>query len=355
MYPNYEFPSSRQLRRINPEKIGNLQRDRPTFRLFPTRERQQWRLEWEQRDNYRGFQQLRGLNGQPSYVNMVGFKRFSQEPGVFGEFMGVDEMQMTVRASAGPQGIGAIDDQTLNRPIDIADLVTERQDYLNAREVDLQEWMGWAILEAGTFTIVGPTGAVFAATFPLQQATFSDWSNHTTATVLGDLLGTKLLARGKSVSFGAGAELYVNAVGVTHVILNNNPADLGGMRPPSAAGGLFRVGVPMTLGDANTIFTSQGVPSIVEYDEAYNRESDGALINWIPDDVGVLVGRRTNGDPIGEYHMVRNINNAGAAAGRYTKVIDTLDREVPRSITVHQGHNGGHVVFYPSALVRVVF
>jgi hypothetical protein len=222
---------------------------------------------------------------------------------------------------------------------------------LNARETDLLEWMGWALLLNGTFTLLGPTGAKFAATFPIQTATLSDWSVHNTATPLGDLLGITLLARGKSVSFGAGAQLFENAVSVNHIILNNNTADIGGMR--ASLGGIARTGTPITLEDANKLFTAQTVATVINYDEGYLRESDGAFTIWIPDDQGVLVGRRANGEPVGEYHMVRNINNANAAPGRYTKVIDTVDREIPRTISVHQGHNGGHVVYYPSAIIRV--
>lgn len=346
---NFKYPKSALLRRINPEKIINLQRPRPTFRLFPVQERQQWRLEWEQRDNYRGFQQLRGLDGQPSYVRMLGFNRFSQEPGVFGEYMRLDEAQMTMRAAMSV-GLGEFED-SVARPVDISDLVTVRQDYLNARETDLLEWMGWAILLNGTFTLLGPTGAKFAATFPIQNATLSDWSVHNAATPLGDLLGITLLARGKSVSFGAGAELFENAISVSHILLNNNTADIGGMR--AALGGIARTGTPINIEDANKLFTSQQVATIINYDEGYMRESDGAFTVWIPNDEGVLVGRRTNGEPVGEYHMVRNINNANATPGRYTKVIDTVDREVPRTISIHQGHNGGHVVYYPSAIIRV--
>lgn len=337
---NYQYPISRQLRRINPEKIQDLQRPRPTYRIFPVRETQEWRLEWEQRDNWRGFQQLRGLNGQPSYVKLQGLKRFSQEPGVFGEFMEVDEAQMTTRAQLAPEGA----------PVDIADLILERQEYLNAREVDLLEWQHWAILLNGTFTILGPTGAEFAATFPIQTVTFSDWSNHATATPLADLLGLKILQRGRSVNFGTRAEAWGNSTTTSHALLNTNPADLGGMRV--AAGSLFRTGTPMALEDANRIFVDQGVPQLREYDEGYNRESDGAFQLWLPDDVLSIWGQRTNGDPIGEYRMVRNINNDRNAPGRYTKVIDTLEREVPRKISVHQGHNGGVVLYYASAIIR---
>lgn len=338
---NYQYPTSKQLRRINAEKIQDLQRPRPTFRLFPVVERQEWRVEWEQRDNWRGLQQLRGLNGEPSYVKLVGLKRYSQEPGVFGEYMTVDEKQMTTRASLNL-------DQT--QVVDIADLVIERQEYLNARETDLLEWMHWAILLNGTFTILGPTGAEYAATFPIQTAAFSDHSNLATAVPLRDFLGLKLLQRNRSVNFGARAEAFLNSVSLNNILLNNNAADLGGMR--ASLGGIARTGVPLNLEDTNKIFTAQGVPTLNEYDEGYNRESDGAMQLWIPDDVIVIVGRRANGDPVGQHHMVRNVNNPRNEAGRYTKVIDNLDRDVPRKISVHQGHNGGLVLWYPSSIIR---
>lgn len=337
---NYQYPTSRQLRRINPERIVNLQRSRPTFRLFPVREYQEWRLEWEQRDNYRGFQQLRGLNGEPSYVKMVGIKRYSSEPGVFGEYMTLDEKQMTTRASLYNEA----------QTVDVSDLVLERQGYLNARETDLLEFIHWTCLLNGTITIAGPTGAEYKTTFPLQTAAFSDHSVRNTATPLADFLGLKTLTRGKSVSFGSNAEAYMNSTMTAHIMLNNNAADLGGMR--ASLGGIARTGTPITIEEANRLFTAQGTPVIVEYDEGYNRESDGAYTLWLPDDVIVVVGRRTNGDPLGEYRMVRNVNNPSNAAGRYTKVIDNLNRDVPRKISVHQGHNGGLVVFYPSAIVK---
>jgi hypothetical protein len=348
---NYFYPSSRTLRRIAPERIVDLQRPRPTFQVFPVRDYPVWRLEWEQRDNYRGFQQLRGLNGQPSYVTMVGARRFSQEPAVFGEYMAVDEQQMTVRAQMAGTAIGNItaEEESAFGPVDISDLVRERQDYLGLRETDLLEWQHWAMLLNGTFTLLGPLGAVYAATFAVQTATFSDWTDHVNATPYQDLLGLKVLTIGKSVNFGAGAVAWGNSTTTTNMLLNRNPNDIGGMR---IAQGIARVGVPATLDDINTIFRAGGLATVKEYDEGYNRESDGAFVRWLPDNVLSIWGQRTNGDALGEYRMVRNVNNPNNAPGRYTKVIDTLDREVPRRITVHQGHNGGLVLFYPSAIVR---
>lgn len=339
---NYKFPSTRRLIEIEPELIRNRDRARPTAELFPEEnDNDAWRLEWYQRDNYRGFQQLRGLNGQPSYVKMVGRKFFSQEPGVFGEFMYIDERQMTMRARFADNREGG--------RVEIGDLVRERQDYLLAREGDLKEWLGWAILLSGTFALLGPTGAQFVATFPIQTATFSDWSDHANATPYADLLGIKSLTRGKSVSFGANAVARMNSTTSMHLLLNTNPDDLGGKF--IGFGGL-RVGAAATLADINAVFRAAGIPEIREYDEGYNAESNGAFTEWLPDGDVSIVGQRTNGAKLGAYRNVTNVNNPNAAAGAYTKVIDTLERTVPRKISVHRGHNGGNVLYYPSAILK---
>jgi hypothetical protein len=342
MYVNYQYPSTAELISINAEKIQLLERQRPTFQFFPVVESDAWRLEWEQRDNWRGLQQLRGLNGQPSYVKMVGRKRFSAEPGVFGEFMTLDEKQLTIRAN--PENPG--------QPVRITDLVTERQDYLNNREMDLIEYIHWALLLTGTYVISGPTGAIFTDQFPIQTVTFSDWTDHANATPLKDLASLALgVTRGTSTVFDSGAVALMNLKTVQDMLFNTNPNDLGGMRV--AMLGLFRAGTPLNLADVNDIFRQQNVPIVQSYDETYITEA-GVITKWIPDNVASIVGRRTNGDPVGEYRMVRNMVNGGAP-GRYEEVLDYTQgpaRKIPPSIEVHRGHNGGPVLFYPSAIVR---
>lgn len=335
---NYQYPTTRELREINPEKIQNLTRDRPTFQIFPITESQYWTLEWKQRDNWRGLQQLRGLNGEPSKVTMVGERAFSAEPGVYGEYMTVDEKMMTLRARDVPSG----------EPVNIDDLVLERQDYLNNRETDLIEYIHWKILIDGQFTILGPTGAKYADTFPLQTATFSDWSVIATATPLLDLLGVKVLATGKSVSFGAGSQLFMNAVTASYLLRNINASDLGGQLTTSVG----TVRALKSIGEINEVLTGHDLPTIVVYDEGYYDES-GTFVKWIPNDVACLVGKRSNGDSLGEYRMVRNVQNENGAPGRYEQVIDHREQRVPRLIEVHRGHNGGPVVFYGSAMVRI--
>lgn len=333
---NYEYPTTRELIEINPEKIVNITRNRPTFRFFPTTEdNRAWRIEWTQRDNYRGFQQLRGLNGEPSYVKQVGAKRFSAEPGVYGEYMTLDEKELTMRASVYNPG----------EPVDITDLVTEKQDILNAREIDLIEFLHWSVLLNGTFAILGPTGAYYTDTFPIQTITFSDWSDLVNATPLADLRNLALLAEGKSVDFGPRATMFTNSVTFSYLANNRNPADMGGVKMEYGRSVLGTA-------DVNKIFVAQDLPQVEIYNEGYNRESDGAFVKWIANDIISIIGARTNGDRLGEYRMVRNVNNPGSRAGRYEEVFDNLGKDVPRKIAVHRGHNGGMVVYYGSAIIR---
>jgi len=340
---NYEYPTSRELREINPEKIQVLERNRPTFDIFPTTDSNAWWLEWTIRDNYRGFQQLRGINGEPSYVKMQGARSFAAEPGVFGEYMTIDEKMMTQRASMTP---GAFE----GAPVNIDDLIVERQDLLNAREIDLIEYIHWKALLDGQFTFIGPTGAVYSDIFPIQTAIFSDWSDHVNSTPLADFMALQLLSAGKSVSFGSQAIVFMNAISVSNLLRNRNPADLGGQMAYAQGG----VKPFKNLAEVNTLLNGFNLPTIVVYDEGYFAESTGTYTKWIPDDVISIVGARLNGDRLGEYRMVRNANNSNFAPGRYEKVIDWGELRVPRLIEVHRGHNGGLVIYYGSAIVRAV-
>jgi hypothetical protein len=335
---NYEYPTTTELREINPEKIQEMTMNDPVFDIFPIVDSEFWTLEWKQKDNWRGMQQLRGLNGEPSYVKFVGEKTYSAQPGVYGEYSTVDEHMMTLRAQSA-RG----DD-----PIDISDLVIERQDYLNFREIVLLKYIYWKCLLDGEFLFTGPNGAQYGDKFPIQTATFSDWSDLDNATPIADLINLKLSTTGKSVSFGSGALMFMNSRTVSYLLLNRNEDDLGGQL---AVGATTKKNIK-TLIEVNTLLTSHGLPTIVEYNDGYHRESDGAFQLWIPDDKISIIGQRTNGDKLGEYRMVKNAQNPNGEPGRYEKVIDHLDTRVPRTIEVHRGHNGGLVVFYGSAIVR---
>lgn len=337
--PTYTYPSAAELRAIEQEKLPVLIQDDPIFSILPLDEVDDDLLIWEQMDNYTGLQQIRGLNGEPSRVKQVGAKSYMMRPGVYGEFIRVDEEQLTRRRQLG----------TFGTPINIDDLVMRAQDQLLNRRIDAIRYIGWTLLTTGTFSIANPNGGLpmHTDTFPLQ--TFdaaTSWATTATATPLADLRAMQLLSRGRGVDFGPRATLYVNRVTANYLLSNTNANDIGGKR----TSGLANI---MSLADVNALLTGESLPNIAIYDEGYVDES-GTFVPFIADLTGVLVGRRTSGASIGNYRMTRNANNPNLEPGAYTKVIDKGETEVPRIIDVHDGHNGGPVLYFPSAIVRAV-
>lgn len=67
MASDYIFPASADLNEIARDKLPMLVADRPIFAFFPIRDHDATLVEWEQRDNYSGLQQIRGINGQPAH------------------------------------------------------------------------------------------------------------------------------------------------------------------------------------------------------------------------------------------------------------------------------------------------
>src|SRR5689334_2297670 len=98
---------------------------------------------WEQRDNYKGLSQIRGLNGEPPRVAAIGGKRYIYEPGVYGEFLPIDEQELTRRRQWGQ----------FSGPIPITDLTSEKQDQLVARDVARKRQILWTLLTTGSFTV----------------------------------------------------------------------------------------------------------------------------------------------------------------------------------------------------------
>lgn len=334
--PTYVYPSNSELKEIERIKIPVLTADDPIFSIMPLVDADAHILMWEQQDNYQGLQQVRGLNGQPGKVKKLGGKRYMIEPGVYGEFKTIDELELTTRRQFG----------TYDAPINISDLVTQAQDHLLNRRIDRMRYIGWTLLTTGTFAVSNADGTVtHTDTFPLQTYTAATpWSTTATATPIANLRAIKLLGRGKSVSFGAGAKLYMNQTDVNNLLNNTNANDLFGRRVT----GLTTIN---NLAMVNQILAGDDLPTIEVYDEGYEDES-GTFQLFIAAGKAVLVGRRTGGQPIADYAMTRNASNPNLEPGAYTKVVDDED-EIPRQIVVHDGHNGGPRIYYPSAIVQL--
>lgn len=335
--PTYVFPSSATLKTIEQTKIAQMTNDGdPIWSIFPMTTEDTDTIMWEQMDNYVGLQALRGLNGQPRRVATVGANRYIMRPGVYGEHMPILEDEMTRRRRFG----------TFNEPVDISDLVMGRQDQLLTRRLNRIRKIGWDLITLGYFTNTTDDGTV-AHTDAYVQRTFTStvlWSTAATSTPLADFRAVKLLQRGYSMSLGSQATAYMNQTTFNYLTVNTNAADLGGKR----TSGLATI---IGLADTNKVLLQEDLPQIQIYEGGY-LDDNGVWQLHLPTGTVIVVGRRTTGASLGRYIMTRNVNNPGFAPGAYTKVI-TKDDEVPLAVEVHDGHNGGPALEFPSAIIKM--
>jgi hypothetical protein len=331
------YPTSTELDQIAQELMPRLAADRPTFRFFPIVTQDNWLLSWEQMDNFIGLQYARGLNGEPTRIKKTGARRFTMQPGVYGEFEHIDEEELTIRRQYG----------SFTQAVDVSDLVSVAHAKLLQRELDRIEAIIWTLLATSTFSVAGPSGAIVhkdSFTLSLQTPTIP-WSTPATSTPLADLRQLALLGRGRSVNYGSLAEVWVNQVTANNLIANTNPNDLGGRR--------LGLGTINNMNDINTLLTADGLANIVVYEGGYYDET-GVWQTMIPDHKAIAIGSRPGGQVLGQYRLVRNVNNDGFAPGSYSRVVDSgTDDAPPRKIDVHRGHNGGPVIFYGTAIVQM--
>lgn len=334
----FTYPTNAELQEVAQDKLPNLMAQRPIFSIMPIESVDSHLLMWEQEDNYVGLQQIRGLNGQPARVKKTGAKRYMMQPGVYGEYSTIDELELTERRQYG----------TFGTPVSIDDLVMREQDRLLGRRLDRIEYIGWTLLVTGTFSVAGPDGQVLQTdTYSLQTHSGSDWSTPASATPLADFRAVQLLSRGHSVNFGPAARAIMNRVTWNRLVTNTNASDLGGKK--GAVGQNIQ-----SIGDINRVLGDEGLPTLEIFDGGYLNDA-GTFVPFIADDKVIVVGQRTDGGRIGEYRMTRNANNPNLAPGAYMEVIDRgapgPGQQVPRTIEVHDGHNGGPVIYFPSAVV----
>jgi hypothetical protein len=323
---------------IEQEVVARLDRGRVIFDFFPRRNVDNYLLQWEQRDNYLGLQQVRGIDGAPPRVKRPGLKQFIATPGVFGEYAHIKESELTQRRQIG----------TFATPINIGDLVVESQELLLQREMDRIELICWTLVATGTFSVAVEQGGI-AYTDSYTTQTFTagvTWSTSATATPLANFRAVQLLSRGKGANFGATSKAYMNRATFNSMVSNTNTNDIAGRR----TSGLNTV---LNLNEINNVLMGEDLPQVVIYDNGYQDDTNTFQL-FVPNNKVIVIGTRASGAPVGEYRFTRNANNANLAPGPYTMIQDTMDRqEPPRQLMVHRGHNGGVVLYYPGAVVAM--
>jgi hypothetical protein len=333
---DFLYPENSVLTEVAQEKTATMAQADPLDEFIPIENIDSHLVEWEQEDNWVGLQQVRGINGAPPRVKATGAKRYAMQPGVYGEFEPIDELELTTRRKLGMFGT----------PVSINDLVGKRQDKLLSRQYDRINQIRWTLVTTGTFAVVNADNVVMHTdTFTLQTFTATvPWATYATATPLADLRAVQLLAVGKGVRFDSTSVLFLNRITLNDMLKNANAADLAGRR----TNGLNTL-LALNLAELNTILAGEDLPQIRVQDDGYVNDA-GTFVPYIANAKATVIGRRIDGNPIGKYLMTRNANNPESAPGEYSKV---KDEAIPRLIEVHQGHNGGPALMFPSAIVKM--
>ena len=337
----YLYPESQEIHEIEQETLPRLVAnvDSPFLNNFPMKPHESDTIRWVQQDNFTGVMQFRGYGGQPNRVQNIGASEYQAKPGVYGEFMALEERELTVRANYA----------TFGKKADISDLIAIANMKLMTRQLNLQEKIIADFVMTGTYSIPDPydtTKTIFTDTWTPPSFTRTvAWSSLATATPLADMMAIKLVPFGKSVITDSTSTLYINQNTANNLILNRNANDLYGLK-------LNYGQTPINdLNTINTIFLGLNLPQVKVYDGFYLADGGrkGTATRFIPDNKGILFGRRPSGVKPGEFAITWNAEVNGAQS--YSKVIDSMDLRVPRTIEVHRGFNGGPLIEYPGSIV----
>jgi len=339
MTQTYVYQSSATLEKIAPELLVTAAMDDPIFEIFPIKPINSSRLRWTIQDNFRGLMGLRGLGGSPVRAQIVGTNIYETSPAAFGEFMDIDELEMTNRAA----GIPANQDI----PVNVSDLVSERQEQLTIRQVQRMKQLCYTLVLTGTVSVNLPDGAAgWANAYTPQAATVSPlWSSTTTAHPLTDLRSLQpTYGFGTSGRFGRGAKMYMNTATMNYALNNSLATDLGGKRLDFGQTINF-------LPQLNALLMAADLPMIVINDDGYITDA-GVFTLFIPTGKIIVVAQRESAP--GAFQVTRNVNNPDKGARPYAFVKDYTvgpAKTVPPRIEVHQGFNGGPVVRRASQIV----
>lgn len=334
----FTYPPDAELQEIESDKFEALSADDPFRPFMPERAVEDWLLRWTVAGYAGGLQQLRGLNGDPTYVARVGASEYVMKPGVYGEFMTVDEEEMTTRAQRFMAGVAG-------GRVDITDLVLNLQDQLLDRRMRLIRYIRATLFMTGTFAIADKKGAGgyrHTDTYSVQTYDASTWATVASATPLADFRAVNLLDTGKNADFGSGAVAVLNSITFNNLIGNTNAADLGGQKTTTLS--------PLVSAEQfNTIMLAADLPRLAVWDDGYYT-TGGSFTRYVPNGKVAVISRPRPEGPVGEYRMCWQA--VTEQAGPYTFVKDRRDEQrVPPIIEVHDGHNGGPVMLRPWQVV----
>ena len=340
---NYVFTQSASLQAVLQDKILPLTWNDPLFELMPLDYIDASMVIWEQKDNWTGATNPRQYNGGFGRVQREGINQWKVQPGAYGDQKEMLEDYLTEGREIGTFGAG----------LDIRKAQLEDQDHLLGRAIDRIRIIGWNLLSTGTYSVPGPSGTVLATdTFALQPFTAANpWSDHVNSTPLADMRAMALLKRGHSVRFDATSDFFLNQTWVNHMLSNTNNADIGGRRKIDANNNIE----PLSVKQVNEIFLGEDLPKVRPYDEGYYPDPIAGVAQpfqlFIPNNQGVLVGKRQTGEPVMKFWMTRNANNLSVGRGSTQLYTDFEFKKNPVRAISTVAFNGAPAIYFPSAVV----
>ena len=344
------FPSNVELDMLTQEYVINREQLLGQS-IMPFQEHQTQRVRWDELDSVRGMTAVHNMDSDPRIGRRPGSRTREYEPIPFKETDVIKESELLRARELGTLGgvinIDALVVRTLRSRVD--------QTFLRA------EYLRWQAL-CGALSI-NENGVRVNETFPIQTYTaVTQWSDHQNATPLRDFNAVSLLFRGTGAS-AAGATAYLNRKTLNDLLENTNESDIRGFRNQNY------LDLTFSLDEVNRIMAARGLPNLVAYDEGYI-DDDGNFRTFIPDNVVIVVGRRPNGERIGEFAMTPTLHrqvNGLPAPGFFTFIevngqvnqgvanIDLAQLGAGKNpkIEITGGVYGGPILFYPRSIVRM--
>lgn len=346
------YPTNLELTAILQDLLPTLTMDDPILSstgLFPPDTTDRAKIQWEQLDNFVGLSSLRGIDGLPGRVNMVGLKTYEVAPGYYGDVSHISEQDMTTWRKPG--------DPTA--PWDLTELVMMRQQQLLNIAINRIRQVCWTLAATGTFSVASPNGLlVHTDSFAIQTySTTHPWTAYTTAEPLKDFRAVQLKHRGHSVKFDSSAQAFMNRKTSNDLLFNENAADLYGRRVT----GLATVN---SLPQLKQLMGVDDLPEPIVYDEGYLDAND-TFQPFIPDGKVIVIGRRPGNARLGNAMFTRNASQISSGRksdadisnpweGLVMKVVDHGETmAVGRTIDEGLGFNWGPTLEYPSAIVAM--
>jgi hypothetical protein len=346
----FKFPRNVVLDQV----IQEVVRDRTRLigqTIMPFVEKEFQMVEWDEKDHEQGMTAVHTMGTEPRIAGRPGSKTHRYEPIPHKEEEVIKENEILKARALG----------TLGGVVNLDDYVMERFNAGVGKDWLRGEWEIWQALR-GRLQI-NENGVVIDETFPIQTFTatthYDDLEN---ATPLADRNAVKLLFRNTGAT-AQGAKEYMNQTTLNLILENKNTEDIRGFNEGLRA-------ITFDLAALNKMNTSRGLPEIVPYDEGWEDE-DGNFHLFIPDGESIIVGKRMQGQQVGDYlltptlHRQKNgmpapgffafvtVNGEGNANGSVAVDLAELGSAGNPKIGVVHGMYGGPRLMYPRSVVKV--